>query len=117
MKWLRSNLKHGTRLALLALAVQFALWFGHSHVMAALATPSIHLSQQLPAPSHDQDQHPDDFCAICAAVTLTSTAVAATPPALPVPQAFAPVQPPMGGIVVYPRAARTAFRSRAPPIS
>ena len=30
MKWFRSNIRHGTRLALLALAVQFVLSFGHA---------------------------------------------------------------------------------------
>jgi hypothetical protein len=117
MKWLRSNIRHGTRLALLALTVQFALWFGHTHGLAAQAAPSIQLSRQLPTPCHDSDQHPDDFCAICAAVALTSTAMAATPPALPVPQAFALVQPPIDATIVDPHSARAAFQSRAPPLS
>ena len=29
MKWFRKHLKHGSRLALFALAIQFALSFGH----------------------------------------------------------------------------------------
>ncbi len=39
MKWFRSRIKAGTRLALLALAVQFVLSFGHFHGTAALAAP------------------------------------------------------------------------------
>jgi hypothetical protein len=117
MKWLRSNIKHGTRLALLALAVQFALWFGHAHGIAVQARPLVQHSQQLPAPCHDSDRHPDDFCAICAVVALTGTAMAATPPALPIPQAFEPVQPPIDATVTHPRSARAAFQSRAPPLS
>ena len=117
MKWLRSNIRHGTRLALLALVIQLVLWFGHTHGFTAQAAPSIHSSQQQPAPGHDSDQHPDDFCAICAAVALTSTAMAATPPALPVPQVFELVQPSIGARVVHPRSARAAFQSRAPPLS
>jgi hypothetical protein len=35
MKSLRSNIKHGARLAPFALAVQFALSFGHFHRLAA----------------------------------------------------------------------------------
>ncbi|MGH6751213.1 MAG: DUF2946 domain-containing protein, partial [Bradyrhizobium sp.] len=31
MKWFRNNVKHGSRLALLALAIQFVLSFGHFH--------------------------------------------------------------------------------------
>jgi hypothetical protein len=116
MKWLRSNIRHGSRLALLALAVQFALWFGHTHGFTTQAPPSIHSSQQQPAPGRDSDQHPDDFCAICAAVALTGTAMAAAPPALPIPLAFEFAHPPMGARVVHPRSARAAFQSRAPPL-
>lgn len=117
MKWLRSNIRHGTRLALFALVVQLLLWFGHTHGFVAQVAPSIHYSQQQPSPGHDSDQHPDDFCAICAAVALTSTAMAATPPALPIPLAFGLVHPPMGARVIHPRSARAAFQSRAPPLS
>jgi hypothetical protein len=41
MKWFRSNIKHGSRLALLALAIQFGLSFGHFHALAAQAAPAI----------------------------------------------------------------------------
>ena len=41
MKWFRSNIKHGSRLALFALAVQFALSFGHFHGIAAQAAPAV----------------------------------------------------------------------------
>jgi hypothetical protein len=37
MKWFRSNIRLGSRLALLALAIQFLLSFGHSHGGGALA--------------------------------------------------------------------------------
>ena len=45
MKWFRSNIKHGSRLALLALAIQFALSFGHFHGVAAQAAPAIQSGQ------------------------------------------------------------------------
>ena len=41
MKWFRSNIRHGARLALLALLVQFALTFGHVHGFAAQAAPAM----------------------------------------------------------------------------
>jgi hypothetical protein len=41
MKWVRSNVKHGSRLALFALAIQFVLSFGHFHGVAAEAAPVI----------------------------------------------------------------------------
>jgi hypothetical protein len=118
MQWVRSNIRLGARVALLALVVQFALSFGHFHAIAAqTATPSIQSSQQPPAPGHDSDQHPDDVCAICAVVALAGTAVAATPPALPIPQAFELAHPSIDATFVDPRPARAAFRSRAPPLS
>ncbi|WP_366145821.1 DUF2946 family protein [Bradyrhizobium sp.] len=117
MKWVRTNIRLGARLALLALVVQLALSFGHVHAIAAQATPSIHSSQQLPAPGSDSDQHPDDFCAICAVMAMASTATAAAPPVLPIPQAFELKHPAVDAPFVPPRSARAAFQSRAPPLS
>ena len=44
MKWFRSNIRYGARLAIFAMLVQFALTFGHSHWFAQaapLAQPSL----------------------------------------------------------------------------
>ena len=41
MKWFRSNIKHGSRLALFALAIQFVLSFGHFHGVSAQAAPAV----------------------------------------------------------------------------
>jgi hypothetical protein len=117
MKWLRSIIKHGARVALFAFAVQFALSFGHFHAITAQAAPSISSTQQQPAPSHNSDQHPDDYCAICAVIALASTAMAAAPPALPSPQAVDLKPPTTNAAFVDPRSARAAFQSRAPPLS
>jgi len=40
MKWVRANIGLGARVALFALAVQFALSFGHFHPIAAQAAPN-----------------------------------------------------------------------------
>jgi hypothetical protein len=117
MQWVRSNIRLGGRLAIFALTVQLLLSFGHVHAIASPTTPSIQSSQQLPAPSPDSDQHPDDFCAICAVMALASTAVAATPPALPQPPAFEHAQPTTLALFTSPRPTHAAFRSRAPPIT
>jgi hypothetical protein len=116
MKWFRSNVKFGSQIALFALAIQLALSFGHFHGIAAQVAPSIQSTEQLPPPSQDSDRHPDDVCAICTVVALASTAMAAAPPALPIPQAFELTHPPMDAAFVHPRSARAAFQSRAPPI-
>jgi hypothetical protein len=117
MQWVRSNIRLGGRLALFALTVQALLSFGHFHAIPAQTTPSIQSSQQLPGPSHDSDQHPDDFCAICAVMALASTAVAATPPALPQPPTFEHARLTTEASFTAPRSMYAAFRSRAPPIS
>ena len=41
MKWFRSNVKHASRLALLAMALQLVMTFGHFHGVAAEAAPAI----------------------------------------------------------------------------
>ena len=41
MNWFRKHVKTGSRLALFALAIQFALSFGHFHAFAAQAAPAI----------------------------------------------------------------------------
>src|ERR1700722_1755971 len=52
MKWFRSNIKHGSRLALLALAIQFVLSFGHFHGVAAQAAPALQSGHAQSDPSY-----------------------------------------------------------------
>ena len=118
MKWLRSNIKHGARLALFALAIQFALSFGHFHAIAAQATPSIQSAQQhLPGPNHEPDQHPNDSCDICAVIALASTLLFATPPVLLLPQAVELLYLVTDATFVHLNSVRVAFQPRAPPLS
>jgi uncharacterized iron-regulated membrane protein len=138
MKWLRSNIKHGSRLALFALAVQLGLSFGHFHSGAAQAAPAIQSSpaqsesstpdplpapdavtqsaqQQQPAP--DPDQQPNDPCAICAVIALANTALFATPPLLLLPQAVEFLYLTTDAEFVHLNSAAVAFQPRAPPIT
>ncbi len=133
MKWVRSNIKHGSRLALFALAVQFVLSFGHFHGGAAQAAPAIQSGlaasglpaadaiglsapQQSPA-HHDSDQQPSDACAICAVIALANAALFATPPLLLLPQAVEFLYLITDAAFVRLNSARVAFQPRAPPIS
>ncbi|MCO5130756.1 MAG: DUF2946 family protein [Xanthobacteraceae bacterium] len=110
MKWFRSRIKAGTRLALLALAVQFVPSFGHVHGAAALAAPGLHTAAApaaalLPdqvksaadaviagAPAQKPDRssgdHHDGYCAICAVMSLAGTLIASGPVILMVPEAY-----------------------------
>jgi hypothetical protein len=135
VNWFRKHLKHGSRLALFALAIQFALSFGHFH---ALAAPAIQASltqidlaqakgfvadatsetaqQQQPA-NQDNDQQPADSCAICAVMSLAGTILFATPPPLELPQAVEFLYRTTDAEFIHLHSAHLAFHSRAPPAS
>lgn len=135
MKWFRKHVKHGSRLALIALAIQFALSFGHFHAVAA---PAIWASQtqadldhppvpaaphatgqiaQQPQPSnHDTDQ-PAEPCAICAVISLANSLVFSTPPLLLLPQAVQLLQLTTDAAFAHLNSVHPAFQSRAPPAS
>ena len=98
MNWFRKHVKTGSRLALFALAIQFALSFGHFHGEFAGAAPAIETglanadpalaatlaASQAPSeaaqqPSnHDTDRHGSD-CAICSARRSTPSASSNSP--------------------------------------
>jgi hypothetical protein len=118
MKWFRSNIRHGARFALFALAVQIALSFGHFHGVAAQGAPAIHTAQQqLPASNPDPDQSPSEPCAICAVIALANTMLFAMPPVLPVPQAGELLYLSTGTAFAHLNSVSAAFQPRAPPLS
>lgn len=115
MRWLRSHRRPGAWMALLALVLQFGLAFGHVH--------SIHVAQNVPAasaasPADPASGDPDDgYCATCAILALLTGAQTASPPVvapLIAPRATEIATAPDAAHVIF---ARTAFRSRAPPLS
>src|SRR5258705_471925 len=125
MKWFRSNIKHGSRLALFALALQFALSFGHFHGGVAQAAPATQSglannvsaadpvsedAQRQPASNHDSDQHrvrQRDNGADRAKVTLL----------LLLPQAIEILYLSTDAEFAHLNCARVAFQPRAPPLS
>jgi hypothetical protein len=138
MKWFRSNIKHGSRLALFALAIQFVLSFGHFHGGAAQAAPAIQSgpalsdlsyasslpaafaepAQQQPASDQDSDrQQQSNPCAICAVIALANAVLFATPPLLLLPQAVELLYLTTDAEFVHLNSARVAFQPRAPPTS
>jgi hypothetical protein len=139
MNWFRSNIKHGSRLALFALAIQFALSFGHFHASRAQAAPAIASgptlfessnsvpvpapdavslsTRQQPATGHGSDQQPSDGCAICAVMAMANTVLFATPPVLLLPQAVEFLYRTTDAELVHLNSTRVAFQPRAPPIS
>jgi hypothetical protein len=83
MHWVRRNNKLGSLAALFALAIQLVVSFAHVHLTDFQGPSAAIASQQLPAgtggnsPADDDDRGPSghNFCAICAAVNLTSSSV------------------------------------------
>jgi hypothetical protein len=136
VNWFRKHLKHGSRLALFALAIQFVLSFGHFHgevaraasaLQAGLADANLAVAATLAvqgAPSeavqqpsnHDTDQHSSD-CAICAVLSLANNFLFATPPLLELPQAAELLHLTIGAEFVHLGSLHHAFQSRAPPVS
>jgi hypothetical protein len=120
MKWFRSNIKRGSRLALFALAIQLGLSFGHFHGVAAQAASTVQsVSDTAPQPSspHDSDQHPNDGCAICAVIAMANAVLFATPPALQLPQAVEILYLATEAEFIHLDSAHAVFQPRAPPIS
>jgi hypothetical protein len=122
MRWFRANKTFGSRLALFALAVQFVLAFGHIHhediygsarPAAAIAAAVPDGSQ--PLPGDQPTKHGDDYCAVCATMSLLGNSFVAVAPALPLPPASQAIEQldRVAAIFIAPR--RTAFQSRAPP--
>jgi hypothetical protein len=132
MKWFRSNIRHGARLAIFAMLVQFALTFGHSHWFAqaaplaqsqltdsakSIASPdSAAVQKQSPA-NPDREQPGEDNCAICALVAMAGTVVFATPPLLHLPQAVELLYRTTDAEFIHLESASHAFQPRAPPAS
>ncbi len=147
MKWFRSNIRLGSRLALFALATQFLLSFGHFHGSSAQASASVdakrsglhdtvgsavaqlnaldrtaHANASRPvrlttSSGQVPDGQPTDDCAICAVMALANATVVATPPCLLAPQASAFLYSIPEAEFVDPNSVRAAFQPRAPPIA
>ena len=137
MKWFRNNIKTGSRLALFALAIQFALSFGHFHGEIARAAPAIQaglpnadlaIAAALAAPQarseaaqqqrsgHDTDQSGSD-CAICAVISLANNFLFATPPLLGLPRAVDLLHLTTDAEFAHLGSLHPPFQPRAPPAS
>ena len=138
MKWFRNNIKTGSRLALFALAIQFALSFGHFHSFAAQAAPAIatgltqadldyakglgaqdtaNKAAQKQRPATPDTDHSADACAICAVISLASNVLFSTPPLLQLPQAVELLYLTTDAEFVHLNPVHPAFQPRAPPAS
>jgi hypothetical protein len=134
MKWFRRHIKTGSRLALFALAIQFALSFGHFHFDPARAGPTVRIglsdvdlsavegvasaeaSHQHPE-DHDSDRHPGVNCAICAVLSLARYSLFSSPPVLLLPEAIEILYLVTDAELTHLNTGRLPFQPRAPPAS
>ena len=124
MRWFRDHIRQGSWLALVALAINFALAFGHIHASdgtgserAGLLVAAIARWMAIGLKTTPPTTDADDLCPICMAAAAMGTALAPTPPALPVEFADAAIDHAIEHTVAIPHAPRAAFQSRGPPIS
>jgi len=128
MRWFRSHVRLGSRLALFALAVQFLLTFNHIDrcdltptaagvTASAVADVSASPVTDKGSPIRKSDRTADRTCPICALIQLASTSTPATAPV-----ALAPALAGHAKLDAPEQAALAAspprhFRARAPPIA
>jgi hypothetical protein len=123
MHWVRLRLKFGAALGLLALTLQLLISFGHVHSYAASASPTQALSlaeanvEAQKIASNDGDELPgqDDFCAICALIHLSGSALHHSPPALALLQPSAPATHAASLETIQLESVPASFHARAPP--
>jgi len=121
MRWFRDNVRHGSWLALVAIAINLALSFGHVHVagrvsdrglVAAIGTPD-----HGKVPGHRDGPLGDDLCPICLVWSAIGNAMASVPPAIPLQLDAKLVDPPIAPVRLAVSLLRAAFQSRGPPVS
>jgi hypothetical protein len=125
MRWIRSNMAFGSRLALFALAVQLILSFGHVHpgdfagAGPAAAATSGNAAADLPQTPPNPKPYPlaGDYCSICASIQLAGASLAPVAPALPLPADFRPVRPQRPVASKTTDSPRLLFQARAPPLA
>jgi hypothetical protein len=124
MGWFRDNIRQGSWAALIALAINLALSFGHVHAIGGTGPGLSQVALAAPSAPDDHDRtpkHPADgvdyLCPICMANAAMGNAPAATPPALPVTLTEVSVDRAVEHEYAIPQPYRSAFQSRGPPIS
>jgi hypothetical protein len=122
MGWFRANRRGSGLVALFALAIQFAVAFGHIHFKSgpvpfgpSVALAAITLDGDAAGPVGKDHPAADVFCDICATLNLAAAGDAPVVPVLALPASFvlAPVQAP-DDLALLERRFRLA-QSRAPP--
>jgi hypothetical protein len=118
MRWFRTNRQFGARLALITLALQLVLTFGHVHALLANAAGTAVSASQSGgwAPLDGGHKGLADFdCPTCALILLSSVSAPSAAPQLPLPDAMDFVTPRPRTRLVAAIAPHASFQARAPP--
>jgi len=119
--WFRRNIRTGSRLALIALALQFALAFGHVHAGQfggeAAAPAQLSVAHNARSPLPPQPESDEDGCAICAVMAMAQALIAPLPPLLPLPSAEPLRDRVAAAATTFVDEPHRAFQPRAPPLS
>ena len=125
MNWFRRNIRTGSGLALLALALQFVLSFGHFHIDGAIAAASgqasIDLSFERVLQADERlyrdGQTDNEPCTVCAVMSAAKKILFAAPIFLLLPDAVALRLQRATAAFASLGKPWPAFQSRAPPLS
>jgi hypothetical protein len=124
MRWFRDTIRQGTWLALIALAINLGLSFGHVHAIEGNASghATAAMAASIASPDdgqkrHGHDGHADYLCPICMAAGAMATALASAPPALPFERVNVVIDRQVEDAFALVGSSRVAFQPRAPPIS
>jgi len=125
MRWFRDTISQSTWLALIALAINVGLSFGHFHAIdhkasgrgiAAMAA-SIASPDDGQIKGHPNDSQADYLCPICMAATAMAKTLASTPLAWPLALSNITVDRKIEDMLALVEPSRGAFQPRGPPIS
>jgi hypothetical protein len=122
MPWFRRNVRFGSWCALVALAVQLVLSFGHLHIVASGVAATALTSAERPngtpegPPTPSKHSRVADYCTICASIHLTGL-LDTEPFSVLAPHPSGAVRLTVG-VEATPRAhSGLPFSARAPPLA
>jgi hypothetical protein len=117
----RARLKLGSYIALLAVAFQLVVSFGHVHLdgIDAQSSTTIEATDNTaPAPAgHDEPDGADRYCGICALMFLAGTVSVAEPPSILLPVIFGRWRPDAATKFGWVSSPPAYFPARAPPVA
>jgi len=125
MRWVRTNLRHGAWCALLAMAIQIVVSFGHAHRIegfrqgAFLLQAAAGIDNQSTNDSGDPASMPGrlvlDYCAICVVINMGASVIPADAPASGAPVDASKIQFLPDAEAAPSALGRLLFQARAPP--